>query len=80
MASLLKSREERKKLNQAAKQASEIANKENRALDLSIQVVEDGYVVEKHIDGSRQIIKKIDRIKSKVKLKKGIILCLEPKG
>ena len=30
MASLLKSREERKKLNQAAKPASEIANKENR--------------------------------------------------
>ncbi len=80
MASLLKSREERKKLNQAAKRASEIANKENRALDLSIQVVEDGYVVEKHVDGTRQIIKKIDRIKSKVKLKKGIVLCLEPKG
>lgn len=79
MASLLKSREERKKLNQAAKRASEIANKENRALDLSIQVVEDGYVVEKHVDGIRQIIKKIDRIKSKVKLKKGIVLCLEPK-
>lgn len=80
MASLLESREERKKLNQAAKRASEIANKENRALDLSIQVVEDGYVVEKHVDGTRQIIKKIDRIKSKVKLKKGIVLCLEPKG
>ena len=80
MASILKSREERKKLNQAAKRASEIANKENRALDLSIQVVEDGYVVEKHVDGTRQIIKKIDRIKSKVKLKKGIVLCLEPKG
>ena len=31
-------REERKKLNQAAKRASEIANKENRALDLSIQL------------------------------------------
>lgn len=80
MASLLESRQERKKLNQAAKRASEIANKENRALDLSIQVVEDGYVVEKHVDGTRQIIKKIDRIKSKVKLKKGIVLCLEPKG
>ncbi|WP_343540034.1 hypothetical protein [Sphingobacterium thalpophilum] len=80
MASLLKSREERKKLNQAAKQASEIANKENRALDLSIQVVENGYVVEKRVDGTRQIIKKIDPIKSKVKLKKGIVLCLEPKG
>lgn len=80
MASLLESREERKKLNQAAKRASEIANRENRALDLSIQVVEDGYVVEKHVDGTRQIIKKIDRIKSKVKLKKGIVLCLEPKG
>ncbi|MEZ0452818.1 hypothetical protein ACR78Z_05450 [Sphingobacterium thalpophilum] len=80
MASLLESREERRKLNQAAKQASEIANKENRALDLSIQVVEDGYVVEKHVDGTSQIIKKIDRIKSKVKLKKGIVLCLEPKG
>ncbi|WP_398456104.1 hypothetical protein AB3466_11880 [Sphingobacterium thalpophilum] len=80
MASLLKSREERKKLNQAAKQASEIANKQNRALDLSIQVVENGYVVEKRVDGTRQIIKKIDPIKSKVKLKKGIVLCLEPKG
>lgn len=80
MASLLESRQERKKLNQAAKRASEIANKENRALDLSIQVVEDGYVVEKHVDGTRQIIKKIDRIKSKVKLKKGIVLYLEPKG
>ncbi|WP_293943879.1 MULTISPECIES: hypothetical protein [unclassified Sphingobacterium] len=80
MASLLESREERKKLNQAAKQASEIADKENRALDLSVQVVEDGYIVEKHVDGTRQIIKKIDRIKSKVKLKKGIVLCLEPKG
>lgn len=80
MASILKSREERKKLTQAAKRASEIANKENRALDLSIQVVEDGYVVEKHVDGTRQIIKKIARIKSKVKLKKGIVLCLGPKG
>jgi len=80
MASALELRKERKKLNQAAKQASEIANKENRALDLSIQVVEDGYVVEKRVDGSRQIIKKIDRIKSNIKLKKGIVLCLEPKG
>ncbi len=75
----LELKEERRKLNQAAKQASEIANKENRALDLSIQVVEDGYVVEKRVDGSRQIIKKIDRIKSKVKLKKGIVLCLGPR-
>jgi len=58
MASLLESREERKKLNQAAKQASEIADKENRALDLSVQVVEDGYIVEKHVDGTRQIIKR----------------------
>ncbi len=75
----LELKEERRKLNQAAKQASEIANKENRALDLSIQIIEGGYVVEKRVDGSRQIIKKIDRIKSKVKLKKGIVLCLGPK-
>lgn len=71
--------EERQQLSKVAREASMVANRENRALGLPIQVVENGYVVEKHPDGTKRTIKKLEKVKSKISLKKGTTLCLSPK-
>ncbi|MEJ5092306.1 hypothetical protein D3C87_1452280 [compost metagenome] len=71
---------ERQLLSKIAREASIVANRENRALGLPIQIVEDGYVIEKFADGSKRTIKKLEKVKSKVRLKKGSVLCLKQKG
>ncbi|QQD13446.1 hypothetical protein [Sphingobacterium sp. UDSM-2020] len=67
-------------LSKIAREASIGANRENRALGLHIQLVEDGYVIEKFADGSKRTIKKLEKVKSKVSLKKGSVLCLKQKS
>ncbi|QQD13407.1 hypothetical protein [Sphingobacterium sp. UDSM-2020] len=52
-------------LSKIAREASIVANRENRALAVSIQIVENGYVVGKFPDGSKRIIKELVRVKSK---------------
>jgi len=64
-------------LSKIAREASIVANRENRALGLSIQIVENGYVVEKFPDGSKRIIKELVRVKSTIELKKGSMLYLK---
>ena len=67
-------------LSKVAREASLVANRENKALELPVQVIEDGHIIEKSADGSKRIIKKLVRVKSKVNLKKGVVLCLKQKG
>lgn len=72
--------EERRRLNQAARTASARAYRISKALDLPVQVIQDGHIVEKSADGSVKSIKKVQRVKSKINLKKGAVLCLKQKG
>lgn len=63
-------------MSKVARETSIIAN---RALELPIQVVEDGYVIEKYADGTKRTIKKLERVASKVALRKGSVLWLKSK-
>jgi|SRR5690606_20427574 len=72
--------EERRRLNQAARNASARAYRISKALDLPVQIIKDGQIIEKSADGSVKSIKTIQRVKSKMNLKKGTVLCLKPKG
>lgn len=72
--------EERRRLNQAARNASARAYRISKALDLPVQVIQDGQIIEKSADGSVKSIKTVQRVKSKINLKKGAVLCLKQKG
>lgn len=63
-----------------ARKASKQAVRISKALDLSVQFIENGNIVEVRTGGERQVIKTIPRLKSKVKVFKGTTLCLKPKG
>lgn len=69
----------RARLNKAAERASARAYRISKALELPIQVIEKGQIVEKTADGAIRTIKKIQRVQSKYKVKKGDVLWLDPK-
>lgn len=60
----------------ASKQAVRIS----KALELSVQFIVSGKLIEVHTGGEKQIVKDIPKLKSKVKVFKGATLCLNPKG
>ena len=74
------SSKERIAVRKAAKKASLRAGRISKALDLPVQVIIKGNLIEKASDGSVRTIKKIEKLPSKVKLKKGSKLWLKPKG
>lgn len=69
--------EETSVLNRLAKSASQTAIRVSEALDLSVQYVQGNRIVEKQPNGEIKIIKKIDRVKVPIDLKKGSKLCLK---
>jgi len=76
----ISSSKERFAMRKAAKTASLRAGRISKALDLPIQVIIKGNLVEKTPDGSIKTIKKIERLPSDIELKKGSKLWLKPKG
>ena len=72
--------DERRRLIKAARNASARAYRISKALDLPVQVIKDGQIIEKSAHGFVKSIKTIKRVKSKMNLKKVTVLCLKPKG
>ena len=70
---------ERVVVRKAAKIASLRAGRISKALDLPVQVIIKGDLIEKIPDGSIKTIKKIERLPINVKLKRGSKLWLKPK-
>lgn len=64
----------------AARQASSTAIRISRALDLPVQFIEKGKLVEVQGAGKKKVIKTIQPIESKISLKKGDKICLKPRG
>jgi len=60
--------------------ASRQAVRISKALELPVQFIEKGNLVEVRSGGEKHLIKAIPRLKSKVKVFKGATLCLKPKG
>lgn len=71
---------ERRAISKAAKKASITAGRISKALDLPVQVIVDGKLIERSPDGSFKTIKSIERSPSNIRLKKGEKLWLGPKG
>lgn len=71
---------ERNAVSKAAKKASSRAARISKALEIPVQVIMKGTLIEKSADGSVRTIKKIKKSPSNIKLKKGATLCLKPKG
>lgn len=63
-----------------ASRASKQAVRISKALELSVQFIVSGKLIEVHTGGEKQIVKDIPKLKSKVKVFKGATLCLKPKG
>jgi len=61
--------------NKASKQAVRIS----KAMDLPMQFIEKGKLIEVRAGGKKQVIKAIPKLKSKVEVYKGATLCLKPK-
>ncbi|MCD7899403.1 MAG: hypothetical protein LUH22_05885 [Bacteroides sp.] len=75
-----KSAEERKLLLKSARTATARARKESIALNLPVQVISNGKLIERLPNGEIRVIKKIEKIKSNIPdLKKGMTICLKPK-
>lgn len=71
---------ERNAVSIAAKKASARAIRISKALDIPVQIIVKGTLIEKSADGSIKTIKEIKKSPSNIKLKKGSTLCLRPKG
>jgi len=70
--------DERNSLLKSAANASQNAQRVSQALGLSIQIISENRLLEKHPDGSIKEIKKISKIPSlKSGLKKGSKICLK---
>lgn len=76
----LSNSEERVLVAIAAKKASSRAVRISKALQLPIQYIVDGKLVEKSSNGELKELKKIVRLKSNIDLKKGVKICLKPRG
>lgn len=63
----------------AAKLASATAVRISRALELSIQFIEKGKLIEVNTQGQKRIVKEIPKVKSKVDLSKGTKIWLKQK-
>lgn len=63
-----------------ASRASKQAVRVSKALELSVQFIVKGKLIEVHTGGEKKIVKDIPKLKSKVKVFKGATLCLNPKG
>lgn len=67
-------------LIKSARIASTKAKRISKALGLSIMETKGNYIIEKFPNGKEVKIKKIEKVKSKIpNLKKGSIICLNPK-
>jgi len=80
LSNRLSALDERNAVSIAAKKASARAIRISKALDIPVQVIIKGALIEKYADGSIKTIKKIKKSPSNIKLKKGSTLCLKPKG
>lgn len=80
LSNRLSALDERNAVSVAAKKASARAVRISKALDIPVQVIVKGALIEKSVDGSIRTIKKIEKLPSNIKLKKGSTLCLKPKG
>lgn len=68
--------EERKILLEAAKEASQKAIREAKALGLTITIMRNNELIEKYPNGEEKVIEKITPVKINIKgLKKGVVLC-----
>jgi len=70
---------ERQLLSRLAREASEEAYRESLAMGLTVRIAKNGKMMDKFPDGSTKVVKTLERIKSKIPLKKGMVLCLKPK-
>lgn len=64
----------------AAKQASSTALRISKALELPVQFIEKGKLIEIRGSESKKTIKSIQQVDSKISLKKGDKIWLKPKG
>ncbi|MGH2622977.1 MAG: hypothetical protein ACRDE7_04855 [Sphingobacterium sp.] len=64
----------------AAKEASTTAVRISKALELPVQFIEKGKLVEVNAQGKKTVIKHIEKIKSRLDLTKGTKVWLKPKG
>ncbi|MFS0489320.1 hypothetical protein [Leadbetterella byssophila] len=71
---------ERLGTKKAALNASQRAVRISKALNIPMQFVKNGKIIEVHADGSSRFIKEIQRVESKIRLYKGQKICLKPKG
>lgn len=62
-----------------AKNASSTAIRISRALELPLQYIENGKLVEENARGEKRTIKEIKKIKSNLDLSKGIKIWLKPR-
>lgn len=63
----------------AAKKASSRAVRISKALQISVQYIVGDKLIEKSANGEIKELKKIERVKSNLNLKKGVKLCLKPR-
>ena len=68
---------ERDVLIKSARTASTRAKRISVALGLPVKVISKGVLVEELPNGQVKEIRKIEKVKSKIALKKGAILCLK---
>ena len=64
----------------AAKLASATEIRISKALDLSVQFIVKGKLIETSTKGGNKFVKEIPKVKSKIDLSKGAKICLKPKG
>jgi hypothetical protein len=65
-------------IQKAAKKASTTAVRISKALELPIQFIEKGKLIEVKGNGEKRVIKEIHRVASKIPLKKGDKIWLKP--
>ena len=68
-----------KQLKTLAKQASDNAQRITRALGLPNYVIRNGEFIAEHPNGEIEFIKKVPKVKSKIPIKKGMVICLKQK-
>ena len=64
-------------LKSSARKASLRAQREAKALGIPIQVIRNGELIIEYPNGEVKKIKSIKKIKSKIEVKKGTVLCLK---
>lgn len=67
-------------LKRVARNASSVAVRISKALDLPVQYVEKGKLIEESANGEKKTIKEVKKVKSKLDLSKGVTIWLNQKG